>query len=113
MDAFEQLSGRPVSPDAGVPVTPFREPQGLPAVMAELRGKTVLVTGHTGFVGSWLSSALCLAGAEVVGLSSLSTTLSVRRSLQLGTLGIRTYQADLTAATSVGVLNELVGAADV
>jgi CDP-glucose 4,6-dehydratase len=33
------------------------------------RGRTVLVTGHTGFKGSWLSEWLCLLGAKVVGFS--------------------------------------------
>ena len=33
------------------------------------KGKTVLVTGHTGFKGSWLSEILFLAGAEVIGYS--------------------------------------------
>ena len=33
------------------------------------RGKTVLITGHTGFKGSWLSEILLLAGAKVVGYS--------------------------------------------
>ncbi len=33
------------------------------------KGKTVLVTGHTGFKGSWLSEWLCLMGAKVVGFS--------------------------------------------
>lgn len=31
------------------------------------KGKRVFVTGHTGFKGSWLSTALLLAGAEVTG----------------------------------------------
>ena len=31
--------------------------------------KTVLVTGHTGFKGSWLSIWLNILGARVVGLS--------------------------------------------
>ena len=31
------------------------------------RGKTVLVTGHTGFKGSWLSIWLTSLGANVVG----------------------------------------------
>ncbi|MBT8562133.1 CDP-glucose 4,6-dehydratase [Polynucleobacter paneuropaeus] len=33
------------------------------------RGKTVLVTGHTGFKGSWLSLWLKLMGANVVGIA--------------------------------------------
>ena len=33
------------------------------------RGKRVLITGHTGFKGSWLSKILVNAGAEVVGFS--------------------------------------------
>ena len=31
------------------------------------KGKRILVTGHTGFKGSWLSEMLLLAGAEVTG----------------------------------------------
>ena len=33
------------------------------------RGKTVMITGHTGFKGSWLSEWLCMLGANVVGYS--------------------------------------------
>ena len=33
------------------------------------RGKTVFVTGHTGFKGSWLSLWLHHLGAKVVGYS--------------------------------------------
>lgn len=33
------------------------------------RGKRVLITGHTGFKGSWLCHMLLLAGAEVTGYS--------------------------------------------
>lgn len=32
-------------------------------------GKTVLVTGHTGFKGSWLSEWLLMLGARVVGIA--------------------------------------------
>lgn len=38
------------------------------------KGKTVMVTGHTGFKGSWMSVMLVNAGAEVVGYSSCSKT---------------------------------------
>jgi len=33
------------------------------------KGKTVLITGHTGFKGSWLSFWLAKMGANVVGYS--------------------------------------------
>ena len=33
------------------------------------RGKNVLITGHTGFKGSWLSYWLAKIGANVVGYS--------------------------------------------
>ena len=33
------------------------------------KGKKVLVTGHTGFKGTWLSRILVNAGAEVTGYS--------------------------------------------
>lgn len=33
------------------------------------KGKKVLVTGHTGFKGSWLCKILVKAGAEVTGYS--------------------------------------------
>ncbi len=38
------------------------------------RGKRVLVTGHTGFKGSWLSEILLLAGAEVTGYAASPPT---------------------------------------
>lgn len=37
-------------------------------------GKKVLLTGHTGFKGSWMSVMLVNAGAEVLGYSSCSKT---------------------------------------
>ena len=33
------------------------------------KNKTVVVTGHTGFKGSWLSLWLSLLGAKVIGIS--------------------------------------------
>ena len=37
-------------------------------------GKNVLVTGHTGFKGSWLCKILALSGANVTGYSLLAPT---------------------------------------
>lgn len=36
-------------------------------LIEQFQGKRVLLTGHTGFKGSWLSELLLLAGAEVTG----------------------------------------------
>ena len=38
------------------------------------KGKNVLVTGHTGFKGSWLCKILVNAGAKVTGYSLESPT---------------------------------------
>lgn len=43
-------------------------------VLSFYKGKTVLVTGHTGFKGSWLSYILAKAGARVIGYSLPSPT---------------------------------------
>ena len=37
--------------------------------MSFYKGKKVLVTGHTGFKGTWLCRILLNAGAEVIGYS--------------------------------------------
>jgi CDP-glucose 4,6-dehydratase len=50
-------------------------------------GKTVLITGHTGFKGSWLSAWMLSLGAKVVGLSNdIPTKTSHFEALKLGTL---------------------------
>lgn len=41
-------------------------------IMKFYKGKKVLLTGHTGFKGSWMSVMLVNAGAEVIGYSSCS-----------------------------------------
>ena len=38
------------------------------------KGKKILVTGHTGFKGSWMSQMLLLAGAEVSGYALSAPT---------------------------------------
>ena len=38
------------------------------------RGKKVLITGNTGFKGSWLSAWLLMLGAEVYGYSNSMPT---------------------------------------
>lgn len=47
-------------------------------------GKKVIITGHTGFKGSWLTSWLCQLGADVFGVSDkVPTTPSLFRSMKL------------------------------
>lgn len=49
-----------------------------------LKNKKVLITGHTGFKGSWLSLWLELIGAKIYGISDLIPTVpSLFESLQL------------------------------
>ena len=38
-------------------------------LLAKYSGKKILITGHTGFKGTWLSRILVLAGAQVYGLA--------------------------------------------
>ena len=45
--------------------------------LEDFKGKTVLVTGHTGFKGAWLTQWLLKLGAEVIGYS-LETTDNTR-----------------------------------
>lgn len=52
--------------------------------LALMRGRKVLVTGHTGFKGSWLSSWLIAAGADLHGIAlAPHTTPSLFDELQL------------------------------
>ena len=43
--------------------------EGLVDTLEFYKNKTVLVTGHTGFKGSWLTKILLDAGAKVIGYS--------------------------------------------
>jgi CDP-glucose 4,6-dehydratase len=45
----------------------LRTVEGLAMIRSAFAGKRVLVTGHTGFKGSWMSLWLAKSGAEVVG----------------------------------------------
>ena len=47
------------------------------------QGKKVLITGHTGFKGSWLSVLLLELGADVIGYSLDVKTQSIFESLAL------------------------------
>lgn len=59
-------------------------------------GKRVLVTGHTGFKGTWLCRILMLAGAEVTGYSlNPPTEPSVYGLLDMETSGIKSVIGDV------------------
>jgi len=50
-------------------LTERSRPSGVASLTEFYRGKRVLITGNTGFKGSWLAAWLVALGAEVVGLS--------------------------------------------
>lgn len=71
------------------------------------RGKRVLVTGHTGFKGSWLCEWLLLLGAEVTGYSiDVPTVPALFEQLGL-TSRLRDCRGDVRdAAALLAVVNE-------
>ena len=40
------------------------------SLLSKFKGKKVLITGHTGFKGSWLSMWLNHLGAKIIGVSN-------------------------------------------
>ena len=68
------------------------------------RGKRVLVTGHTGFKGGWLTLWLSRMGAEVTGLSLPSTTTPcLFEAARIGTHCL-SYEIDIRDAQAVETL---------
>ena len=68
-------------------------------------GKKVLVTGNTGFKGSWLTCWLLKLGAQVVGVSKdVPTSPSMFDDLKLEAL-IKNYQCDVR---DLGALCDIV-----
>ncbi|EIT84624.1 CDP-glucose 4,6-dehydratase [Fictibacillus macauensis ZFHKF-1] len=59
------------------------------------RNKTVLLTGHTGFKGSWLAIWLHLLGANVVGYALPANHRSLYRSAALQQY-IQSYEGDIS-----------------
>lgn len=62
-------------------------------------GKKVLITGHTGFKGSWLSQILLSLGARICGVSlypleepNLFTLLSIEKEIESHFIDIRDYE---------------------
>jgi len=70
------------------------------------KNKKILVTGHTGFKGSWLSSWLLKLGAEVVGVSmDVPTNPSMFKELSLESK-IKNVQLDIRNISEVNALIE-------
>lgn len=64
-------------------------------------GRRVLVTGHTGFKGSWLCAWLELLGARVTGLALAPNTQPSHWEL-LGSAGVASREQDIRDAAAVG-----------
>ena len=69
------------------------------------KGKRVLITGHTGFKGSWLSIWLHELGAEVIGVAK--DPLSERDNFVLSGVG-KKMEADLRADIRDGELMKTI-----
>ena len=60
------------------------------------QGKKVLITGHTGFKGAWLSTWLAMLGAEVVGISNnIVSEPNYFEHIERSDPSIKTYMIDL------------------
>jgi hypothetical protein len=67
-------------------ITPAIAP-GVPAMSEDFwRGRRVLLTGHTGFKGSWLALWLVSMGAKVTGLSLPADEVSLFRQARIDEL---------------------------
>lgn len=68
-------------------------------------GRRVLVTGHSGFKGTWLTLWLAQLGAEVVGVS-LSPVSSPSMLEAVGDMSRRAYHVDITDGTKLAAVFE-------
>lgn len=65
------------------------------------RGKRVLLTGHTGFKGSWAALWLAQLGAEVTGLALAAEGPESHFDLAAVSSGIRSIEADIRDADAL------------
>ena len=67
-------------------------------------GRTVLLTGHTGFKGGWLAAWLRRLGADVVGVSLPGVPASPRLWDELADLAVVEVEADVAQPDWVGTV---------
>lgn len=65
------------------------------------RGRQVLVTGHSGFVGSYLTTALLHLGADVVGYAADEDAATEERAADLAAFGAHGVRGDIRDADAV------------
>src|SRR6266481_1581126 len=86
---------------------------------APYQGRRVLITGHAGFVGSWLSLWLCESGARVTGVDIAPAGRGQRRLLNLkmeelvGDVRDRQRMADILLAARPELVFHLAGQSSV
>ncbi len=76
--------------------------------MKEYNNKTVLITGHTGFKGSWLSMWLTHLGAKVVGVSNNEISEPSNFSVSKISSVVDDHRLDIRDANAIKVLVEKV-----
>jgi len=72
------------------------------------KGKTVIVTGHTGFKGSWLSLWLAHLGARVVGISHMEVSDPSNFVVSAVSNVIENHWIDIRDSNSIKMLVEKV-----
>ena len=65
------------------------------------KNKTVLITGHTGFKGSWLTTWLHLLGAKVIGISNNIPTSPSHYKLFSSKFIVKDYFEDIRDKKSI------------
>ena len=76
--------------------------------LSKFNGARVLVTGHTGFKGSWLSLCLRHLGAEVYGASSDLPSVPAHFSVADLASQIHDHRIDIRDGTSINALVEKI-----